>query len=355
MIIDHIYLIRYYCVWVLFSLFMVIVSASAYSHPSHPSHPHPRPHSFLIMEAATGKIVSAHNPDMLIYPASLTKMMTLYMIFDALKRGHWTLHTTLRVSKNAALRPASKLGLRSGSTITVKTAIQALVVKSANDVAVVVAEGLGRTEAAFARMMTRKARALGMQSTTFYNASGLYHRDQVSTARDMAILARSLIYDWSEYFSYFSQRAFVYHRITYHTHNRLLTSYDGVDGLKTGYISAAGYHLAATAIRNGSRIISVVMGESSSRARNQHMVALLDRTFTQFERDRAEVIRSIDGRRLVSPALRKRSDDGRLAGRTKEIIQQIIEHSPLPSTDENNHALIIAEIIPTIKPSRTLR
>jgi D-alanyl-D-alanine carboxypeptidase len=307
------------------------------------------------MEAASGKIMSAHNPDTLIYPASLTKMMTLYMVFDALRRGRWTLDTRLRVSRNASRRPASKLGLRSGSTITVRTAIQALIVKSANDVAVVVAEGLGRTEAHFARMMTRKARTLGMRSTKFYNASGLHHRGQVSTARDMAILARSLIYDWSAYFSYFSQRTFVYRRITYHTHNRLLTSYDGVDGLKTGYIAAAGYHLVATAIRNGSRIISVVIGESSSSARNQHMVALLDRAFAQVEQDRAEVIRSIDGRRLTSPARRVRSDDRRLTARTREIIQQIIEHSPLPSTDENNRALIIAEIVPTIKPNRTLR
>ncbi|WP_411820190.1 D-alanyl-D-alanine carboxypeptidase [Hyphococcus formosus] len=213
------------------------------------------------------------------YPASLTKMMTLYLLFEALEAGEITLDSKIKVSAHAAGQPPSKLGLKTGTTIDVESAIKALTVKSANDVAAAVAEQLGGSEWRFAQTMTAKARSLGMRSTTFRNASGLPNSKQVTTARDMAILGRRLIQDFPQYFHYFSTQSFTWGDRTYRTHNALVRTFDGADGLKTGYTRRSGFNLATTANRDGNRLIGVVLGGRSSATRDAHMRKILNEAF----------------------------------------------------------------------------
>lgn len=236
--------------------------------------------TYIAVDHATGEVVGLSGPDAPNYPASLTKMMTLYLTFDALRAGRLRLSSPLKVSPKAASMPASKLGLRAGSTITVADAIPALTVNSANDVAVVLAEALGGSEARFAQQMTRVARLKGLQSTTFRNASGLPDERQVTTARDMATLARRLITDFPEHYGYFGLKTFTWGRHVEGNHNRLLFSYPGMDGLKTGYIRASGYNLAASAVRDRRRIVAVVLGGSSNGHRNGIMQRVLDDGFS---------------------------------------------------------------------------
>jgi D-alanyl-D-alanine carboxypeptidase len=233
----------------------------------------------VIMDADTGNVTYARNADAARYPASLTKMMTLYLMFDALKQGRYTMDSELPVSKLAQGRSPSKLGLKAGETIRVEDAILALVTKSANDVATVIAEALGGTETKFALKMTEKAHQLGMRNTNFRNASGLPHHLQKTTARDMALLGRALLSDHPRYYHYFATEQFKYEGRTYGNHNNLLGDYDGVDGIKTGYIRASGFNLAASATRNGRRIIVVVMGGRTAHTRDDHVADLLDRGF----------------------------------------------------------------------------
>lgn len=237
----------------------------------------------LVMDAESGRVLYETNADTRNYPASLTKMMTLYMLFEALERGKMRMNEHMPVSAKATRQPPSKLGLRLGETISVRNAIQALTTKSANDVAVVIAEALGGTERRFAVTMTNKARKIGMKKTTFRNASGLPHRGQLSTARDMAQLGRRLMQDFPQYYKYFSRRTFTYGGVTHKTHNKLLKTYQGVDGIKTGYIRASGFNLVASARRDGHRIIGVVFGGRSSRSRNYTMTRLLNEGFAKLE------------------------------------------------------------------------
>ena len=239
----------------------------------------------LVMNANTGEVLHEINADTRNYPASLTKMMTVYLIFEALDTQLWTLQTPLRVSARAAQQPSSRLGLNRGDRIRVEDAILALVTKSANDVASVVAENMSGSEQAFALKMTAKARALGMSSTIFRNASGLPHRAQMSTARDMATLARALIRGYPQYYHYFSAHEFRYAGAIDVNHNKLLDSYDGVDGLKTGYINASGFNLVASAKRNGQRVIGVIFGGNSPNSRNTLMTRLLNLGFKATEKD----------------------------------------------------------------------
>jgi D-alanyl-D-alanine carboxypeptidase len=233
----------------------------------------------LVIDADTGRVLHSVNADTRNYPASLTKMMTLYMVFEALTTGRLTPSTKLSVSRRAANQPPSRLGLSVGSRITVNDAILALVTKSANDVAVVVAEALNGTERRFALAMTARARELGMSKTTFRNASGLPNRGQLSTARDMATLARALMRDFPGYYHYFSTQKFRHAGKTYKNHNALLKSYAGTDGIKTGYIRASGFNLVASTQRYGMRLIGVVFGGKTSRSRDAHMKTLLDKGF----------------------------------------------------------------------------
>lgn len=240
-------------------------------------------YSALIMEESTGKILHATNIDTLRHPASLTKIMTLYLTFDALRSGRLTMDQPLTVSRHASRMPSSKLGLGRGETIKVRDAIMALITKSANDVAVVVAEGIAGSESKFAELMTAKARAIGMSRTTFRNASGLYHKTQKSTARDMATLARRIQSDFPEYYGLFNTESFTYRGQTHKNHNNLLGRYTGTDGIKTGYIGAAGFNLVASVTRHGVRLIGVVFGGRTSKSRDRQMMALLDDAFLGYE------------------------------------------------------------------------
>jgi D-alanyl-D-alanine carboxypeptidase len=238
-----------------------------------------RQEAAILVDHATGEVLTARNADERVFPASLTKMMTLYLTFRSLEAGQLTPSSRLKVSARAAAMPPTKLGLKAGATIRVEDAILALVTKSANDAASVLAENLGGSEDGFARLMTRTARQLGMSRTVFRNASGLPDAQQRSTARDLARLARRLIEDYPGYYGYFSRRSFSYAGRTHGNHNRLLSSYGGMDGLKTGYTRASGFNLAASAVRDGRRLVAVVVGGPTARARDASMVELLDAGF----------------------------------------------------------------------------
>lgn len=233
----------------------------------------------ILMDAETGRVLAEMNPDTITYPASLTKVMSLYVAFEELKAGRLTLKTKFTVSRHAAGQSPSKLGLKPGETITVEELILAMVTKSANDAACVLAEGISGSEPAFAERLTRTARKLGMTATQFRNASGLPDSEQVTTARDMAIMARAVIRDFPEYYGFFSTERFKFRGHVHRNHNKMLRSYPGMDGLKTGYIRASGFNLIATAVRDGRRLIGVVMGGRSPTARNSQMTRLLNAGF----------------------------------------------------------------------------
>lgn len=235
--------------------------------------------SWIVVDGKSGRVLQEHGADKRRYPASLTKMMTLYLAFEALRAGTASAHKRFRVSRHAASRQPTKLGLRPGQKVPLRQLILALITQSANDAAVVIAEGLSRTERAFARRMTRQARKLGMTSTVFRNASGLPDRRQHTTARDMARLARALLRDFPARYDHFSTRRFSFRGRTYVNHNRLLRDYPGADGIKTGYTRASGFNLVASAVRQGRRLIAVVLGGASAAARDRHTVKLLDAAF----------------------------------------------------------------------------
>ncbi|MCE7914197.1 MAG: D-alanyl-D-alanine carboxypeptidase [Nitrosomonas sp. PRO4] len=238
-------------------------------------------HASIAVDAKTGEVLHELHADAIRYPASLTKMMTLYMLFEALQQRKLSLDSRMPVSMHAASMPSTNINLRAGETIGVRDAIAALIVRSANDVAAVVAETLGKTEANFARMMTDKARAMGMRATTFRNASGLPHSEQKTTARDLLTLSTRLMKDFPQYYHFFSTQSFTHKGITYNSHNRMLRNARGVDGLKTGFIRASGFNVATSAKRGDRRIIAVVMGGHTAVARDQYMSQLLDRSFSQ--------------------------------------------------------------------------
>lgn len=230
----------------------------------------------IVVDAKTGEVLFSRNADLSRYPASLTKMMTLYLIFEDLERGKISLDSRLRVSNNAANQAPSKLGLQAGSTIRVEDAILALVTKSANDVAMVVAENLSANSEAFAWRMTQTARSLGMTSTTFQNPHGLPNNGQVTTARDMSVLGRALYDRFPQYYGYFSTTRFTWNGTTYGNHNNLLGVVDGVDGIKTGYISASGFNLVTSVHRDNRYVVAVVMGGNSAASRDAHMRDLIE-------------------------------------------------------------------------------
>lgn len=245
----------------------------------------------IVVDANSGEVLYARNADSQRYPASITKIMTLYLTFEALNSGRLKLTDSINVSSHAASMPPTKLGLRSGDSITVDEAIRAIAVKSANDMAVAMAERLGGDEDRFAALMTLRARELGMTNTRFANASGLPDTRNVSSARDIALLSRSVMRDFPQYYSYFGQRQFTYRGATVSNHNHLLDSMPGVDGLKTGFTNASGYNLAASAVQNGRRLIAVVMGGNTYRARDANATELLQTGFMVLaKRDRGEDI-----------------------------------------------------------------
>jgi len=232
-----------------------------------------------VIDARSGEVLYEENANQQLYPASLTKLMTLYLTFRSLAQGDLTLDTRLPVSAYAASQSPTKLGLVTGSRIRVEDAILGLVTQSANDASVVLAEGIGGSESRFTRMMTQQARALGMSRTNFSSTNGLPDPDNVSTAHDMAVLARALINDYPQYYPYFATKNFRYRGRNFPNHNRLMESYPGMDGMKTGYIRAAGYNLVASAVRGKTRLIGVIFGGTSPIARNARMAELLDDAF----------------------------------------------------------------------------
>lgn len=237
----------------------------------------------LVVDAETGQVLYEKNAGAIRYPASLTKMMTLYLTFEALKKGKLKLDQTLPVSAKAAGQPQTNIALDKGDRLPVRIAIESVVVRSANDSALVLAEGLGRTQFNFALMMTKKARELGMRNTVFRNPSGLPDNKQHTTAFDMARLAIALRRDFPEYYHFFSLQSFDYDGVTYPGHNRVMERYPGVDGVKTGYIRASGFNLVTSAQKDGHRIVAVIMGGSTASSRDNQMIALLDRTFERME------------------------------------------------------------------------
>ncbi len=240
----------------------------------------------IVVDVESGEVLYSRNADTRNYPASLTKMMTLYLTFEALDTGSLRLDEALKVSRRAAGQAPSKLGLAAGSSISVENAILALVTKSANDVATVLAEALGGTEWEFAGLMTKKARTLGMANTTFQNASGLPNRKQLSSARDMGNLAIALIQHFPNYYHYFSVTEFRFNGKTYKNHNNLLANYPETDGLKTGYIAASGFNVAVSVTREGHRLIGVAFGGKSAKSRDEHMATLLDKSFARLDERR---------------------------------------------------------------------
>lgn len=250
-----------------------------------------RGYADIVIDANTGKVLHEENADALRHPASVTKVMTLYLLFEQLDAKKLRLDSELPVSAYAASQQPSKLGVKAGSTIKVEDALKALVTRSANDCAVVIAEAISGDASSFAALMTRKARALGMSRTTFRNPHGLPNPEQVTTARDLATLGRAIQERFPRYYGYFATRSFYYKGVAIRTHNRLMDRVEGMDGIKTGYTAASGFNLLTNVERDGRHIVAVVLGGTSAGARDARMAGLISDNFG----------RAYAGRQIVAP------------------------------------------------------
>ena len=289
----------------------------------------------IVIEEDSGRVLFARNADKLRYPASLTKIMTLYLLFEDIEAGRLTMKSRIPVSKLAAGRSPSKLYLKPGQSISAEQATYALVTKSANDVATAIAEKLAGTEREFAKRMTRKARALGMSRTTFRNASGLPHSKQRSTARDMARLAIAMRRDFPQYFKYFSTKSFNWKGRKFGNHNKLLSKFSGTDGIKTGYINASGFNLVATVKRNNVRLIGVVFGGKTSRSRDAHMMDILARQFKRIKPTQARQQLAALPTKLPTAAPSRVSDTPETMPKPKQItVKRLADAMPDDSTPE---------------------
>jgi D-alanyl-D-alanine carboxypeptidase len=238
------------------------------------------PYAAVVVDARTGKVLHARNADARLHPASLTKMMTLYVVFDAIERGEISLNKSIKISRHAASEPPSKLGLKPGQKIALRYLIRAAAVKSANDAATALGEAISGSEAEFAKRMTRTARSLGMKNSTFKNAHGLTQSGHLSTARDMTLLGRRLFYDFPDYYNLFARKStYAGVRDVANTNRKLLSAYRGADGIKTGFTNAAGFNLVASAERGPKRVIATVFGGKTSAWRNARVAELLDMGF----------------------------------------------------------------------------
>ena len=233
----------------------------------------------IVFDAQSGAVLQSEEPNRRWHPASLTKVMTLYMVFQAIQDGALDLKEPLPISGHAASQPPTKLGLRKGRTIPLEDAIRAVVIRSANDAAVVLAEAVAGSEFTFAQRMTLKAKELGMTRSIFMNASGLPNTEQVTTARDMALLAKAMLTDFPQYYHYFSERGFSYRGRRYGTINGWLTSYSGADGLKTGFTCGSGYNYVGSAVRGERRLIGVVLGGKTRGDRDSKMTRIMNKAF----------------------------------------------------------------------------
>ena len=236
------------------------------------------PFSSIVMDATSGRTLQQYRADQSRYPASLTKLMTIYIMLEEIEAGRLKPDTQIYISRNASIQPPSKMGLRRGQRIAARIAMQALIVKSANDVATAVAEHISGSETKFAKRMTRTARAIGLYDSHFTNASGLYHWRQQTTARDMAKLAQILLQRFAQYETMWQTTSFAYKGKTFQTHNRILRRMEGALGMKTGYIRASGYNIATAVQRDGKRIIVVVVGGRSAVVRDRHVMSLAERS-----------------------------------------------------------------------------
>lgn len=258
-------------------LFFSLLIHSAFAADSHPRS------ACLVMDYNTGKILYQENPNLQVHPASLTKMMTLYIVFKELQSGQLSLQNRFRVSEHAANQAPSKLGLKPGQYVSVEDLILGATTRSANDAATVLAEGVGKTEANFVAMMNQQAKTLGMKNTVFCNASGLPNPKQYTTAADMALLGNALLKNQKNYYYFFSRPFFHYNGQIIRSHNHLLGistrwGYD-IDGIKTGYVAASGFNIVTSATRDNRRLIGVVFGAPSAKSRDIHMKKLLDHCF----------------------------------------------------------------------------
>lgn len=281
--------IAFLCVLVLAALRAAAASASV---------------SSIMIDAENGDVMYEMNADERRYPASLTKLMTLYITFNALENNHIKLTDKLKVSRTAAGRSPSKLGVRAGETITVKDAIMAVIVKSANDCATVLAEHFAPTEADFAVLMTNTAHKLGMSHTTFKNASGLPNTQQKTTARDMAVLAMAVYHHFPQYYKWFSAKSFQYKGRTIGGHNYILKTFAGADGMKTGYTAASGYNIITSAKRSGKRVIAVTMGHNSVGERDKKVSRMMDKGLTHMQKGEINVAmltNQINGKASAAP------------------------------------------------------
>ncbi len=256
----------------------------------------------IVVDAASGEVLYARRADQPRYPASITKVMTSYLVFEGLATGRISLSDPVVMSRHASNQPPSKLGLRPGESLTVDQALRIVATKSANDVAVALAETIGGSEARFAALMTLRAQELGMTNTRFVNASGLPDTRQISTARDIAILSRAVLRDYPQYYHYFSEKRTTFRGQAMNSHNRLLMKMPGVDGIKTGFTNASGYNLAASAVRDGKRLITVVLGGNSTAARDDNVEDLLNAGFDVLAKRKA-------GQNLTIAANMREPDD----------------------------------------------
>ncbi|WGV15575.1 D-alanyl-D-alanine carboxypeptidase family protein [Fuscovulum ytuae] len=270
------HLARLFSFWLFAGLASLLASAPGFA----------APYAAIVIDARTGEVLYSENAEARLHPASLTKMMTLYIAFEEIQRGNISLDTMVTVSKHAAAQPPSRLGLRAGQKISLRNLIRAAAIKSANDAATAIGEAISGNEADFARRMTRTAKALGMRNTTFKNANGLTAQGHLSSAMDMTILGRHLFYDFPQYYNLFSRRSVDAGLATVNnTNRRFLDAYKGADGIKTGYTVAAGFNLTASAERGGKRLIATVFGGKSTADRNAKMMKLLDLGFGKAPRN----------------------------------------------------------------------
>jgi D-alanyl-D-alanine carboxypeptidase len=315
--------------------------------------------STMVIEASTGEILYSYEEDIPFPPASLTKMMTIYLAFDALQDGQLQADQPLAVSANAAQQPPSRLGLTQGTTITAANAILALITKSANDAAVVLAEALSGSEAEFAKAMTEKARLLGMANTVFLNASGLHQEGQLTTARDMSKLAMGLQENHPDLYKQFSIRRFSWRGRSYANHNPLLASYEGADGIKTGYVKESGYNLVGSAERNGVRIIAVALGSKTPHIRNWAMTTLLDYGFQRMalqypaqQTAGSHFILNPLGERAIQVAVRGTQDPpSSRQGHTPPSATTSSATSHLPAGTEGDWAIQVGAY-PSVQPAK---
>ncbi|MEO1976142.1 MAG: serine hydrolase [Paracoccaceae bacterium] len=312
------------------------------------------PYAAMVLDARSGEVLHSENANTRLHPASLTKMMTLYITFEAVQHGEITMDTMVTVSRNAASEPPSKLGLREGQKIKLRYLVRAAAVKSANDAATAIGEAISGTEMAFAARMTRTAKALGMNATTFKNANGLTQSGHLSTAHDMSLLGRHMVYDYPQYYNLFSRVSTdAGMREVYNTNRRFLRSYKGADGIKTGYTRAAGFNLVASAERGRERIITTVFGGRSTSTRNAKVAELMDLGFKRAKTNvalRKPSMPAYLGNRGLSVMVAKSADPSPEGARGKTVrvvaaaVTRSLRPQARPGTGEVDVAPLVAEI-----------